>query len=116
MQIVAIQILRALAALSVSIGHAQSFIGTPMENRGETFGWNYLLPWNAGVDLFFVISGFIITWVHYDKLGRPAALGEYAAGNPGVAPDGFIFHVSRCGSTVIARSLKIAGSSPGRTR
>src|SRR5947209_6965123 len=60
MQIVAIQILRALAAISVSIGHAQAFIGIPMERQGQIFGWNFLLPWGAGVDLFFVISGFIM--------------------------------------------------------
>src|SRR5947209_1711192 len=62
MQIVAIQILRALAAISVSIGHAQAFIGIPMERQCQAFGWNFLLPWGAGVDLFFVISGFIMVY------------------------------------------------------
>jgi exopolysaccharide production protein ExoZ len=62
MQIVAIQILRALAALAVAIGHGQSFIGIPMEKLGEPFGWSHLLPWGAGVDLFFVISGFIMVY------------------------------------------------------
>jgi len=60
MQIVAIQILRAVAALSVAIGHGQHFIEAPMEKLGEVFPWSYLLPWGAGVDLFFVISGFIM--------------------------------------------------------
>jgi exopolysaccharide production protein ExoZ len=62
MQIVAIQILRAIAAVSVSIGHAQAFIGIPMERQGQVFGWSFLLPWGAGVDLFFVISGFIMVY------------------------------------------------------
>ena len=62
MQIIAIQILRAIAAISVSIGHAQAFIGIPMERQGQIFGWNFLLPWGAGVDLFFVISGFIMVY------------------------------------------------------
>jgi len=34
-----------------------------------------------------------------------AALGDYAASNPGIAPDGFIFHVSRCGSTLVSQML-----------
>src|SRR5947209_11581938 len=62
MQIIAIQILRAIAAISVSVGHAQAFIGIPMERQGQVFGWNFLLPWGAGVDLFFVISGFIMVY------------------------------------------------------
>ena len=45
MQIVAIQILRAIAAISVSIGHAQAFIAIPMERQGQVFGWSFLLPW-----------------------------------------------------------------------
>ena len=32
---------------------------------------------HAGVDLFFVLSGFIIMFVHFDDLGRPARLGHY---------------------------------------
>lgn len=32
---------------------------------------------HAGVDLFFVISGFIILFVHYDDIGRPERLSHY---------------------------------------
>jgi len=32
---------------------------------------------HAGVDLFFVISGFIILYVHYDDIGHPKRLGRY---------------------------------------
>jgi exopolysaccharide production protein ExoZ len=31
----------------------------------------------GGVDFFFVISGFIITYKHFDKLGEPQELGKY---------------------------------------
>lgn len=45
----------------------------------------------------------------FNLLFRPQTpvelLGELAAQRPGLAPDGFIFHLSRCGSTVIARML-----------
>ncbi len=32
---------------------------------------------HSGVDLFFVISGFIIMYVHYNDIGNPARLGHY---------------------------------------
>jgi exopolysaccharide production protein ExoZ len=33
---------------------------------------------HAGVDLFFVISGFIILFVHFNDIGRPEQMGRYA--------------------------------------
>ncbi|MBY6242937.1 acyltransferase [Methylosinus sp. Sm6] len=71
MKIASVQILRAVAALSVAIGHAQSFIGLPMERQGQTFGWSFLIPWGAGVDLFFVISGFIIVYSSQSLFAAP---------------------------------------------
>jgi exopolysaccharide production protein ExoZ len=32
---------------------------------------------HAGVDLFFVLSGFIILFVHFEDVGRPGRLGRY---------------------------------------
>jgi len=34
---------------------------------------------HAGVDFFFVISGFIILFVHYDDVGSPKRLGRYVS-------------------------------------
>ncbi|MBV8849757.1 MAG: acyltransferase [Methylobacteriaceae bacterium] len=78
MQIVAIQNLRAIAAISVSIGHAQAFIGVPMERQGQVFGWSFLLPWGAGVDLFFVISGFIMVYSSERLFAAPGGAKIFA--------------------------------------
>ena len=39
------------------------------------------------------------------------ALAEWHAARPGMAPAGFIFHVSRCGSTLVCRTLDAAGGN-----
>lgn len=78
MHLISIQILRAFAAITVAIGHAQSFIGVPVEKSGEMFGWNYLLPWRAGVDLFFVISGFIIVYSSEKLFAQPGGARAFA--------------------------------------
>lgn len=45
----------------------------------------------------------------FNQLFRPqtpiAALGDWAARAPGLAPSGFVFHTSRCGSTLLAQLL-----------
>ena len=73
-----LQALRGVACLLVVLFHTADW-----ELRsGVNPTWLFLYPFEffgyGGVDLFFVISGFIITWVHFDKLGRPSELPGYA--------------------------------------
>lgn len=57
-----IQALRGFAAISVVICHLRDlFRGTPFENSAM----HWMLPGAYGVDLFFIISGFIITLTSY---------------------------------------------------
>ena len=69
-----LEMLRAVAALLVVLYHAQT-IFTPRAGfvpLGGVFDAGY-----RGVDLFFVLSGFIIAYVHGDDIGRPARLANY---------------------------------------
>jgi exopolysaccharide production protein ExoZ len=70
-----IQILRACAALAVAVHHAQ-FDASAVAAR---LGWQYQpfehMPWAAGVDIFFVISGFIIVYSS-QKLFRTSGAGR----------------------------------------
>jgi peptidoglycan/LPS O-acetylase OafA/YrhL len=51
--------------------HLESQIGTRILYGIAHFG-------HAGVDFFFVLSGFIITYVHHRDFGRPERLSHYA--------------------------------------
>ncbi|PVF37872.1 hypothetical protein A9313_21465, partial [Yersinia pestis] len=60
-KIKSIQVLRGFAALSVVLFHYRFYLvpdGTNMEVPNKLFGWGAV-----GVDLFFVISGFIMVYV-----------------------------------------------------
>lgn len=59
-----IQILRGVAALFIVAGHGQGMARELAVLTGRTFSTWAPLPWGVGVDLFFVISGFII---HYSS-------------------------------------------------
>ena len=65
---------RGLAASAVVLYHAARHLdklyGMPTLMSAFQFG-------HAGVDLFFVISGFIILYVHYRDIGAPGRLGHY---------------------------------------
>lgn len=73
------QALRALAALMVVVHHAQNEAAILAVRAGTDFVPRLGLPWPAGVDIFFVISGFIIVHAAGPLFGRPGARGRFLA-------------------------------------
>jgi exopolysaccharide production protein ExoZ len=70
-----IEACRGVAASLVVLYHAARHLdkvhGVPSLMQVFQFG-------HAGVDLFFVLSGFIILFVHHDDVGRPQTFARYA--------------------------------------
>ena len=69
-----IEAMRGVAACAVVLYHVARHVNQaePMPALVRATQWGH-----AGVDLFFVLSGFIILHVHARDLGRPARLGHY---------------------------------------
>lgn len=68
-----IQVLRALAAFMVAVHHVQPDAAILAAQAGLPFARNDVLPWMAGVDIFFVVSGFIMVHASQDLFGAPGA-------------------------------------------
>lgn len=76
-RILSIQVARGVAALLVVLYHASRMVSLP-QYAGEQ-GFDGLFAFgHAGIDFFFVLSGFIIYFVHHGDLGHPQALPHYA--------------------------------------
>lgn len=73
----AIQVLRALAALMVAVHHVQPDAAVVAQAEGLPFQRIDWLPWMAGVDIFFVVSGFIMVHASQDLFGREGAAGLF---------------------------------------
>jgi exopolysaccharide production protein ExoZ len=73
-QFASIQILRAVAALAITIHHGMHEADLAARKSGGTFDWQFTLPLEAGVDLFFVISGFVMVHASRDLFGSPASI------------------------------------------
>ena len=64
-----VQALRAAAALSIAVLHVLHD-ATSLDPGGMIERWHDAVPWGAGVDLFFVISGFVMVYASNDLFGR----------------------------------------------
>ncbi len=68
-----IQVLRALAAFLVVIGHSVHETELMSARLGLPPAPFSAVNWGFGVDIFFVISGFIMVYTSVDLFGRPGA-------------------------------------------
>lgn len=69
-----LEALRAAAATLVVLFHTQTIVA---HRLGFVPFNNLFVNGEKGVDLFFVLSGFIITYVHFQDVGRPHRIGAY---------------------------------------
>ena len=71
-----IQVLRGVAAVLVVFYHATQFLTSHYQVAplGNFFQFGF-----SGVHLFFVLSGFIIFWIHSSDIGKPRQFWAYAA-------------------------------------
>ena len=67
---------RGVAALLVVLVHASSMFGGEKYFGAQPFGGFFKFG-HAGVDFFFVLSGFIIYYIHGKELGRPEYASSY---------------------------------------
>lgn len=72
-----IQMGRGIAALLVVFAHGEHGLDLP-QYSGHAVAGGFFRFGHAGVDFFFVLSGFIIYYVHHGDIGRPERLGRYA--------------------------------------
>lgn len=72
-----LELARGIAALLVVLDHAGYLVAQDRFFGRQAFG-GLLLNFHVGVDFFFVLSGFIISMVHWGDGGRPERLPRYA--------------------------------------
>ena len=71
-----IQILRAIAAITVAVGHTAheaASLPKPTPAAQSVLAYTPLFDWAFGVDVFFVISGFIMLHTTGDQFAKPGA-------------------------------------------
>lgn len=68
---------RGIAALLVVLYHADRLMPNPAYWGARALGGIFAFG-HAGVDFFFVLSGFIIAHVHRNDIGRPSRLRNFA--------------------------------------
>jgi peptidoglycan/LPS O-acetylase OafA/YrhL len=72
-EILSIQVLRAVAALAVFVAH----LALELSGAAGWYPLSHITVLGGGVDLFFVISGFIMVHAARDMFGRPGMRGQF---------------------------------------
>jgi len=73
-----IEACRGVAATMVVAAHCGHTLGAPENFGAPPFGLLFQFG-RSGADIFFVLSGFLISLIHLRDLGRPDRLGHYLA-------------------------------------
>jgi peptidoglycan/LPS O-acetylase OafA/YrhL len=74
-----VQALRALAALAIAFAHT-AYDGLTMTPGAHGLAWLFhAFAWAGGVDVFFVMSGFVIAWSSRSLFGRAGAARQFLA-------------------------------------
>ncbi len=76
-KLVGVEAVRGIAALLVVLFHAGTLLSGPKDYGALPLGGAFVFG-RAGVDVFFVLSGFIITFIHAGDIGHPARLASFA--------------------------------------
>jgi len=69
-----VQVFRGVAALLVMLYHVGQVNHFYFPFAGDAFKWGH-----SGIDFFFVLSGFIMLFVHYERAGDAAYSGRFLA-------------------------------------
>ena len=72
-----VQVLRSVAASMVVFSHSQAAVAGLERARHGSFVRFTLLPWGGSVDLFFVISGFIMVYASQRLFAAPGGTVEF---------------------------------------
>ena len=101
-----LELLRAVAALLVVLFHTQMIVG----RIGGSYPFGMLVQnGDKGVDLFFVLSGFVMAFVHRGDIGRPRRFGRYAYSRVSrIYPSVWIV-------TLLGIAIYVAGFNAGKT-
>ena len=75
-KLLSIEAARGIAALLVAFFHGAHVVQLAQPGRGAPFGGFFGFG-HAGVPFFFVLSGYIIHYIHHSDLGRPGRLGTF---------------------------------------
>ena len=76
-KLLGVEAVRGIAALMVVLFHAGVLLSGPKDYGRPPFAGAFSSG-RAGVDVFFVLSGFIITFIHTADIGRPGRLVSFA--------------------------------------
>lgn len=75
--LISVQALRFLAAAMVLFGHLQDTLRRGRIKGAEAVSDPTFMPWHSGVDIFFVVSGFIMFFMSASAFGKPGAPGAF---------------------------------------